>query len=57
MQSTGDMTADADAEEAAAALLAGIQGGALMLVATGSPTYMRAALDTGLEALRATAAP
>jgi hypothetical protein len=36
----------------AAALLAGIQGGVGVLLATGDLSYLEAALDVGIESLR-----
>ncbi|TYB98951.1 TetR/AcrR family transcriptional regulator [Micromonospora sp. WP24] len=52
MQSTGEMTAEVDAERAAAALLAGIQGGVLLLLSTGRIDHLQAALDLGIDGLR-----
>ncbi|MEV6373093.1 TetR/AcrR family transcriptional regulator [Micromonospora musae] len=52
MQSTGEMTAEVDAERAAAALLAGIQGGVLLLLSTGRIDHLQAALDLGIDSLR-----
>ncbi|TDC40577.1 TetR/AcrR family transcriptional regulator [Micromonospora sp. 15K316] len=52
MQSTGEMTAEVDADRAAAALLAGIQGGVLLLLSTGRIDHLQAALDLGIDALR-----
>ncbi len=43
-----------DADKVAAALLAGIQGGVGVLLATGDLSYLEAALDVGIESLRAT---
>lgn len=42
-----------DAERAAAALLAGIQGGVSIMMSTGDSTHLRAALDDGIDRLRA----
>jgi AcrR family transcriptional regulator len=53
MQGTGEIDAGLDADRAAAALVAGIQGGVLILMSTGSTAHLEAALDTGLEFLRA----
>ncbi|CCH19457.1 TetR/AcrR family transcriptional regulator [Micromonospora lupini] len=53
MQSTGDIAADVDADRAAAALLAGIQGGVLLLLSTGRIDHLEAALDLTIERLRA----
>jgi AcrR family transcriptional regulator len=53
MQAAGEVDAGLDADRAAAAILAGIQGGVLILMSTGSPAHLEAALDTGIEFLRA----
>ncbi|MDG4757479.1 TetR/AcrR family transcriptional regulator [Micromonospora sp. WMMD710] len=53
MQSTGDIAADVDAERTSAALLAGIQGGVLLLLSTGKIDHLEAALDLTIERLRA----
>ncbi|MEV4823464.1 TetR/AcrR family transcriptional regulator [Micromonospora sp. NPDC049275] len=55
MQSTGDIAGDVDADRAAAALLAGIQGGVLLLLSTGKIDHLEAALDLTIERLRADA--
>ncbi|MEO3769064.1 TetR/AcrR family transcriptional regulator [Micromonospora sp. B9E7] len=55
MQSTGDIAPDVDAERASAALLAGIQGGVLLLLSTGKIDHLEAALDLTIERLRASA--
>jgi AcrR family transcriptional regulator len=52
MQAKGEFSAGLDPDRAAAALLAGIQGGVVMMLATGSFLYLKAALDSGLERLR-----
>jgi AcrR family transcriptional regulator len=52
MQGAGEVDADLDADRAAAALLAGIQGGVLILMSTGSTAHLEAALDTGIAFLR-----
>jgi AcrR family transcriptional regulator len=52
MQAAGEMRADIDAAQAAAALLSGIQGGILMMLATGTTTHLKAVLDAGLASLR-----
>ncbi|MFG2053013.1 TetR/AcrR family transcriptional regulator [Micromonospora sp. NPDC048930] len=52
MQSTGDIAAEVDADRAAAALLAGIQGGVLLLLATGRTDHLEAVLDLAIGALR-----
>jgi AcrR family transcriptional regulator len=53
MQDAGEVAADLDADRTAAALLAGIQGGVVMLMSTGDITPLEAALDLGIEYLRA----
>lgn len=57
LQSTGDIAAEVDADRAAAAMLAGIQGGVLLLLNTGRTDHLEAALDQALDALRGTARP
>ncbi|MGU3497481.1 TetR/AcrR family transcriptional regulator [Mycobacterium sp. C31M] len=53
MQGQGKVDARIDAAHAAAALLAGVQGGVGILVATGDIGYLQAALDVGIANLRA----
>src|SRR6478609_1195097 len=53
MQDQGKVAAGIDAERTAAALLAGIQGGVGILLATGDLGYLEAALDLGIATLRA----
>ncbi|MEU3182967.1 TetR/AcrR family transcriptional regulator [Streptomyces sp. NPDC006923] len=53
----GHLPASLDVDEAAAALLAGIQGGVSIMLSTGEPTHLKAALDWGLKQLRATGRP
>jgi AcrR family transcriptional regulator len=53
MQSQGKVSAALDANRVAAALLAGIQGGVGVMLATGDLSYLEAALDVGIESLRA----
>ncbi|MEU7750455.1 TetR/AcrR family transcriptional regulator [Micromonospora sp. NPDC049101] len=55
MQSTGDIAARVDADRAAAALLAGIQGGVLLLLSTGKIDHLEAVLDLTIDSLRASA--
>ena len=55
MQSTGEVAAGLDADRAASALLAGIQGGVVMMLTTGRITHLEAALDVAIDNLRATA--
>jgi AcrR family transcriptional regulator len=52
MQRAGEISPLLDAERQAAALIAGIQGGVLMLLSTGSTTHLEAALDVAIDALR-----
>jgi AcrR family transcriptional regulator len=54
MQRQGEVAAELDADQAAAALLAGIQGGVVIMLSTGATTHLEAALDLGVQALRAT---
>ena len=53
MQDQGKVAGWIDAERSAAALLAGIQGGVGILLATGDLGYLEAALDVGIATLRA----
>ncbi|MFE5586372.1 TetR/AcrR family transcriptional regulator [Kitasatospora sp. NPDC056531] len=55
MQGGGEIAPDLDAEREAASLLAGIQGGVLILMTTGGSTHLQAALDAGIAHLRASA--
>jgi hypothetical protein len=52
MQEQGKITSANDIDRAAAALLAGIQGGVGIMLATGDLSYLDAALDEGITALR-----
>ncbi len=52
MQSTGEVRADVPPEQTAAALVAGIQGGVLLLRTTGETAHLEAVLDVALEHLR-----
>jgi hypothetical protein len=54
LQREGKVDAGLDVDRSAAALLAGIQGGAEILLATGDPSYLEAAIDDGINALRTT---
>ncbi|MFB9204843.1 TetR/AcrR family transcriptional regulator [Nonomuraea spiralis] len=54
MQAAGEIDPGLDADRAAAALLAGIQGGVLILLSTGETTHLEAALDLGIAHLRDT---
>ena len=53
LQGAGEVDADLDAERAAAALLAGIQGGVVVMLSTGRIDHLEAALDVGIDSLRA----
>jgi len=53
MQASGDVAASADADQRAAALLAGIQGGVMIMLATGGISHLEVALDQGIGALLA----
>ncbi|MET9292529.1 TetR/AcrR family transcriptional regulator [Streptomyces sp. NPDC003077] len=52
MQEQGEVAADLDADQHAAALLAGIQGGVTIMLSTGHLTHLEAALDLGIRLLR-----
>ncbi|MBJ3805746.1 TetR/AcrR family transcriptional regulator [Streptomyces flavofungini] len=52
LQANGLVAAELDVERAAAALLAGLQGGVAILMSTGDSTHLKAAIDTGIEHLR-----
>jgi AcrR family transcriptional regulator len=52
LREQGKITTAYDADRAAAALLAGIQGGVGIMLATGDLSYLEAALDEGIAALR-----
>jgi AcrR family transcriptional regulator len=52
MQGAGKVDSGLDADRVAAALLAGIQGGVGIMLATGDLGYLEAALDLGIESLR-----
>jgi AcrR family transcriptional regulator len=52
MQAQREISASVQPDRAAAALVAGIQGGVLVLLATGRSTHLEAALDQGLDYLR-----
>jgi hypothetical protein len=53
MQAQDKVAARLDADKVAAALLAGIQGGVGVMLATGDLSYLEAALDVAIESLRA----
>jgi AcrR family transcriptional regulator len=52
MQERGEVPAAIDAARTGAAIIAGIQGGVAVLMATGSVEHLAAALDTALDYLR-----
>lgn len=52
MQDSGEIDPLLDADRTAAALIAAVQGGVAILMATGRITHLQAALDTSLESLR-----
>ncbi|MEZ0051628.1 AcrR family transcriptional regulator [Mycobacterium sp. MAA66] len=52
MQRQQKIDARIDADRAASALLAGIQGGVAVLLSTGDISYLESALDVGIAALR-----
>ncbi|MFG2077175.1 TetR/AcrR family transcriptional regulator [Nonomuraea maritima] len=53
MQAEGEVAESLDPDQAAAALLSGIQGGVLIQLSTGRTTHLEAALDMGIAHLRA----
>ncbi|MFI6638601.1 TetR/AcrR family transcriptional regulator [Streptomyces sp. NPDC050504] len=55
MQGSGQIAPGLDADREAAALLAGIQGGVLILMTTGGTAHLEAAVDLGIAHLRASA--
>ncbi|MFI5960413.1 TetR/AcrR family transcriptional regulator [Cryptosporangium sp. NPDC051539] len=52
MQSTGDVRPELDPEATAAAVIAGLQGGVLIMLSTGELTHLAATLDLALAYLR-----
>jgi AcrR family transcriptional regulator len=52
MQSTGDISPEVDPERSSAALLAGIQGGVVLMLATNSLFHLEAAIDLAIDNLR-----
>jgi AcrR family transcriptional regulator len=52
MQRQGKISARLDSAQEGAALLAGIQGGVLVLLSTGRINHLEAALDVGIQRLR-----
>ena len=57
MQASGEIGPSVDAGQRAAALLAGIQGGVVIMLATGEISHLEVALDQGIGALRGAAGP
>jgi AcrR family transcriptional regulator len=55
MQAQGKVGAALDADRSAAALLAGLQGGVVVLLATGGVGHLEIAIDSAVEQLRASA--
>ncbi|WP_405659781.1 TetR/AcrR family transcriptional regulator [Streptomyces sp. NBC_00079] len=55
LRANGLVSPALDVDRTAAALLAGIQGGVAIMMSTGDSTHLRAALDSGIDHLRATA--
>ncbi|MDX3850118.1 TetR/AcrR family transcriptional regulator [Streptomyces sp. AK02-01A] len=55
MRDQGEVGAGVDADRSAAALLAGLQGGVVVMLATGSVTHLEIAIDSAIEQLRASA--
>ena len=53
LRDAGEVGAEVDAERTAAALLAGIQGGVVVMLSTGGIEHLEAALDVGIANLRA----
>ena len=52
MQDAGEVSPRLDAERTAAALLAGLQGGVVVMLSTGAIDHLEAARDGGIENLR-----
>jgi AcrR family transcriptional regulator len=57
MQRQGKVGAHVDSDQSAAALLAGIQGGVMIMLSTGSLTHLEAALDIAIGRLRDSGRP
>ena len=57
MRDAGEVDPELDVDRAAAALLAGVQGGVLVMLSTGRITHLEAALDVGIDNLRAAGRP
>jgi AcrR family transcriptional regulator len=56
MQASGEISLDLDPPRTAAAIVAGIQGGVVMMMSTGDITPLEAALDLSISYLRASRA-
>jgi hypothetical protein len=54
MQAAGEIAPDLDPARTAAAIVAGIQGGVVMLMSTGDTTPLEAALDLAIGYLQST---
>ncbi|WP_250032340.1 TetR/AcrR family transcriptional regulator [Paractinoplanes maris] len=52
MQETGEVSSEVDASRTAASLIAGIQGGVLLLTSTGRTDYLESAVDNVIEGLK-----
>ncbi len=52
MRDIGEVSPELDADREAAALLAGVQGGVMILLTTGGMEHLEAALDQGIARLR-----
>jgi AcrR family transcriptional regulator len=57
MQAAGEIAPDLDPARTAAAIVAGIQGGVVMLMSTGDTTPLESALDLSIAYLQASSAP
>jgi AcrR family transcriptional regulator len=57
MQAIGEVDPALDAGRTAASILAGVQGGVLLLMSTGHLTHLEAALDVSIEHLRRSRPP
>ncbi|MBP5934932.1 TetR/AcrR family transcriptional regulator [Streptomyces acidiscabies] len=53
LQAAGLVSPALDVERTSASLLAGIQGGVMIMMSTGDSVHLKAALDTGIDHLRA----
>ncbi len=52
MQATGEIAPEIDAARVATSLIAGIQGGVLLMSSTGRTDYLEAAVDLAIERLK-----